>query len=910
MNPQTRSLLVQRVADSLAAIGPGSVFERFAVVLIEHMLGIELAQRGSSIGGSPIGGVLDATTADGRIAVEASILREYFAGSMNKPRRDIDHVLVLAPLAEDIYLLCSQRAPTGVIEAFTIEMAQRADMAGHRVHLMDSRAIAETIVDRLMLQDNAIDALSEHLPVLSDVRDDHPASLLAPSLTSLYVAHEAVDAELDRRIVTDHCVEVCGIGGIGKSQAAAACLARNKPRFDYSFWVSGRDIDSIGQLSAVQLRRGGAERNVSALLRRNRTFVVLDDADDALSADELARLCGRESRILVTRRSASPGAYSLPMMDEQDARELLGKELAIPPREEAFQAIWRSIGGHPLSLRLINSASRGGVSWDDLAGDCARVGRMADGGTPLAERILGRLRHLLGDELSVFVWAGQSHCDRAFLKSVIGPISLVTLEQFGLTAPESPSSVRIHDIVFTSLAVGEWLSPQRAAVIDGHLEAFIVKHIRDDGHGLQKIASQLRGKIARNVENGDRRPAFLYALAVIWTGSAVRVDLLPDPLQLAEELAHQSAATHEVAILVVVETIEARGRHIRQMAGSSAGREWASRNLPAYDLLTSMADLAPRQAAEIGHHRAKTLRILKRYDEAEEGFRTVVENFPLYDAKLQLVRMLTRRPEGQAEAKRHSLEIIAAYKRGEGVSASSFMALGDTLNGERTSWSGDIMDEHEELFLSEALYSAAAGVSQGYHSVASFVRALVWHAPERVEDLLLRLPEPTPLMLDDDQSRAGYAEIMFHAAMSGSEQSYLSRALEAYGALTSPDDYQKRKWGETLFKLGDLPAAEAMLEDVEDEEGRIWLAHNLSQVKLGLGKSDDALVLADEAVEGSTGANVKYRSSFLLQRIKVKLALGMDACGDIDEGCRHTANAGLLAEFAFLRQQWDTTATI
>lgn len=129
------------------------------------------------------------------------------------------------------------------------------------------------------------------------------------------------------------------------------------------------------------------------------------------------------------------------------------------------------------------------------------------------------------------------------------------------------------------------------------------------------------------------------------------------------------------------------------------------------------------------------------------------------------------------------------------------MALGDVLNGARQTWAGELIEQYEELFLSEALYSAAIGIPQGYHSVASFVRALVWHAPERVDSLLARLPEPTPLMLDDDQSRGGYAEIMLLAAGAGDEPIYLNRALEAFETLKAPNHYQKRKWGEALYKL-------------------------------------------------------------------------------------------------------------
>jgi len=903
MNPQTRNLLIQRIVDSLAVVGPGSVFERFAVVLVERMLGVSLVQRGSSIGGSPVGGALDATSADGRIAVEASIRKDYFVGDMKKPGGDLKHMLALAPLVEDAYLLCSRRAETGVIEAFNVEVAKRAEMVGRRLHLFDGRRIAEVIVDDLLLLDEAIDALSQHLPVLSDIRDDHPASLLAPPLSPLYVAHEEVDQELDRRLENDVCVEICGIGGIGKSQAAAACLARHRDRYDYAYWISGRDVERIELLSSVHLRRGGAERNVAAIMRKGSAFIVLDDASDAMTAQALVDMCGPNSRVLVTRRGGPPTAYSLPMFDEALSLELLGKDLDIQPSDADFRVIWGAVGGHPLSLGLVNAAARAGVPWEDLASDCASIGRLPDGGTLLADRILGRLRPLLGDELSVFVWAGQSHCDRAFLRSVVGPIAFANFERFGVTAPESAGAVRIHDIVFTALGVRDWLTAGRSARIDDELERFIVGHVRNDGNFVQRIASQLRRKIARIVEDGDRRPAFLYALAVVWSGSAVRVDLLPEPVEMAAELAGRQAHHHEIEILVVLETIEARGRHMRQQSGWHVAEEWLEAALPAYERLLSMKGLSRRQVAEIRHHRAKTLKAVKGYRDAEAEFRAVIADFPLPDSKLQLARIVSRRADGHEEARRLALDIVEEHARKRGVSSSTLMALGDLLNGNRATWAADVLANHEELFLNEALYAAASGVSQGYHSIASFVRALVWHAPERVSEVLERLPEPTPLLMDDDQSRAGFAEIMFHAATAGPEELYLPKALEAYEALSAPDDYQKRKWGETLYRLGRLDDAEDLLETVSDESGRIWLTHNLSQVKLAKGELQLALTLVDESVAGAVGADRKYRSSFLLQRAKVRLAMGEDPSDDIAEGRLETDHSGLLRVFDEIERQ-------
>lgn len=898
MNPQTRSLLIQRVIESLSILAPGSIFERFCVVLVERMQDVRLVHRGSSVGGSPVGGALDAVSEDGRIIVEASIEKGYFSGEMKKAWGDLDHTLALAPLAEDIYLLSSQRAQTGVIEAMVNSALQQDRMGARRLHLMDSRAIAEAIIDTLMLCDDAIDDLAEHLPVLAEIRDDHPASLKSPPLSALYVKNVKVDAELDQRLKVAQCVEIGGIGGIGKSQAAAACLLRSEHLFEYRFWVSGRDIDSIERLSSVPVQRGGAERNVSALLRRNRTFLVVDDANPSLAVEQLAALCGPNSRILITRQNPSTGAFAMPTMEETQACELLGKGLNTQPSKEEFQTIWRAVGGHPLSLVLLNAAACEGVPWNELTEDCANVANIPHNGARLADRILGRLKPALGEELCMFQWAGQSHCDRAFFRFVVGTLRLKAFERHGLTAPESEASIRIHDIVFTALNSLNWLTDEKARQIDSKLDAFILQQIRGNGHGLQLIASQLKGKIANNVENGDRRPTFLYALSMVWMGSSIQNHLLPNPLEDANRLKSLSAAKNEVAILVVLESIEAKERYFRQTSGDLAARAWLEEVLHAYGHLATMADLDARQTAEIKYHHAKTLRSLGKHADAECLFREVVATYPLNEAKLQLVRSCGSRLQGYETAQRYTSEIITAKLDSGNVSPSVLMALGDALNGARQTWAGQLIEEHEELFLSEALYSAAIGIPQGYHSVASFVRALVWHAPGRVQGVLARLPEPTPLMLDDDQSRGGYAEIMLLAA--NVDTTHLNRALEAFETLKAPAPYQKRKWGESLYKLGRFSEAETILETIEDKNGRIWLTHNLSQVKLELGKLEEALDLVSESIAGARGVNEKYRSSFLLQRAKVKVALRQDPTGDIAEGREYTNNRGLLEQFSAL----------
>ncbi|WP_421577457.1 hypothetical protein [Shinella sp. M31] len=881
MNPQTRNLLVKHIAEAVEAMGPAPLFERFAVLLVEHLLNVELFQSGSSISGNPVAGTLDATSADQRVVVEASALQTYFGQQMAKARNDLRHALELAPGAERILLVSSQRAPVGTIEHFVQDAARDPATADREIAVFDSRRIAEAIVDELVVKDNAMDALSELLPALDEVRDLHPYNLAAPVLDSRFVPRHDVDRELSRRVADSTCVEVAGLGGLGKSMAAAAFLRRHGGEFEYPFWVDARTIRGVEQLSAIPLRRGGADRNVLGLLKRHRCLVVLDDANEDLTLEALLDVCGPESKILVTRRRRTPGCYNLPLMESEEARLVIDAGLKSPIPDLAFAAITAAIGGHPLSLRLVNAAVRFGASWDEMIEDCPRVGSMADGEVLLAERVLGRLRPILSQELSVFVWAGQPNCDREFLKLVVGALGIRKLQEFGLTAPDSPSSVRLHDIVYSSLRTCDWLSPQQSKELDNALERYLTTQMRGDGHGLQTTAAQLRNRVLKLAVAGDRRPAFLHALLAAWSPHEIDPALLPVPAAKAAEIAGRGATDSDAEILLVLETIEALNRHEKHVNGYASAQAMLREALPVYAMLGGTSGLSPRQSAEIKHHLAKTLKLLRREDEALALFEEVVANFPLNEAKLQLVR-LHAKPGGYERATTLALEIIEAHRSGMGVTASVLMGLSDTLNGGRDRWSGEILSVHDEHLMSQALFSAASGVAQGYDALSAFARSWAWNAPERLQQLLSQLPEPTPFMLSDERSRAGYAEILYHAALMETGSGGADRALEAYESLRSPDAFQRRRWGEVLNMLGRFEESEILLQGIDDPDGRIWIANSLSQTKLGLGKTQEALALADEAIAGATGRNEIYRGSFLLQRAKALLALGKDPTAELE----------------------------
>lgn len=903
MNIQLRHLLIQRLTDVIAAMGPGPIFERFGVLLVSHLLDVEITHRGASISGNPVGGALDGLSPDGKIAVETSVRQDYFTGDPRKPRVDLAHVLTLAPQVEQIYLLASRRAPTGVIEQFVDEASRQNAMLGRSLRLLDGRAIAETIVDILLVRDHAVDELSAILPAIADIRDEHAATLSVPTLESSHISRPEVLSDLEGLHSKSRCVVISGMGGIGKSEIAAAYVEAHRSAFQFTLWLDARTIDRIELLASAPLRRGGAERNLLGLLGKYRCLLVLDDAPPSLTNEAIEGACGTGSRVIVTRRQRTAGAYEMPMLDASEARGLLGHSLSEPVPTEAFETIWQAAGGHPLSLRLINSSARRGTSWEDIILDCDHIGHEGDGNILLAERVLGRHRDLLRDELSVFAWAGQSTCDRDFLKSVAGPLGLRKLLDYGLTVPESWSSVRLHDIVHAALKAGDWLSERRAGELDGRLEGYILSRMRSDDHSLDSVVVQLRGFLERKVETGDRRTAFIYALISAWGASQVKPSALTDPHELAQSLAGRRGCDADAEIALTLETIEALHRHERHHLGVANARLRLRDRLPVFDTLLCMKDLTDRQTAEIVHHHGKARRILVEHERAMELFERSLEAFPLNEAKLQLLRLYAKDRSRANEAEALAVDIIRLAKEGRGVTSSVLLGLGETLNSTHTQWAEKLLLNEEEFFLDRAFRGAFANVPQAYEVLATFVRQKAWRAPASLPEFLSKLPEPSALMFDDDRACGAYAEIMYHAAAKVSLDVYGLRALQAYEAIRSPDPFQKRRWAETLLTIDRYDEAEKLLSGIIDSDGRIWVAHSLSRAKLGLGKLKEAKDLVDEALSGATGRHLQYRASFLLQRVKVRLAMAETPTDDLEEAMKLSDNASLTEELETLRSE-------
>ncbi|HEV2170033.1 MAG TPA: hypothetical protein VGR40_03745 [Candidatus Binatus sp.] len=343
------------------------MFERFGAKFLDHHLDVTLVHRGLNVQMNPVGRTIDNYDDASRTGAEYSIEQDYFVGQMDKASGDLTHVLEKHPGVVDIYLLSSRKAPEGVIPAYTQRVALWPGMVGRKLHLYDARRIAETIVDDLLLSDAAIDDLVEHLPSLANIIDDAAAALVMPRPDERHLLRPRVDQMIgDELAANGPVVVLSGIGGLGKSDAAIAYAAAHGADYKMLLWIDGERLRRVEDLKAVELWRGGKTRNVEGLMKSRQCLVIIDDSSDAIDRTALARICGLGTHVIVTRRVLAANDLEIPLLDGEEARAILDRDLAEPCPPHVFAQLIETLGGHrsvwPSSIASWRTAQLGTIS--------------------------------------------------------------------------------------------------------------------------------------------------------------------------------------------------------------------------------------------------------------------------------------------------------------------------------------------------------------------------------------------------------------------------------------------------------------------------------------------------------------------------------------------------------------------
>ncbi len=616
---------IKRLIENVEVIAPGPRFERFGGIFLDYYLGVPLGHRGLNALGNPVGYTVDTVSDQGDVAAEYTIEKTYFDGPMDKAWGDFEHARAHHPEAKHIFLLCTESAGPKRYDETVRQAGEYKRQYGVEIHTFDGRRIAETIVDHLMMNDTAVDRLAEFLPTLKQIRDEHEASHVVPDPGNGYLTRPAVETAIADAVAASPCVVVAGLGGSGKSQCVAAVAAAQRQQYDLIIWHDASQLQRLEQLHSLPVARSGVSRNVTALLRTLRCLLVLDDVRFVCDRASVAALCGPGSKVLITTRRADVAAYQILPLERETAREMLSRGISGGCPGEVFQAVWSTVGGHPLTLRLMNAAVEDGTTnWEDLVQDCQAVAEFVDHRQErIADRILKRLMPAFSRELSLFTWAGQPSCDRGLARQVIQPVGLRKLQTYCLTTPDAGASVRVHDIVYACLgSTPEVLGSARRRELNDAFDAYI-RLVYDRDLELVAVCYGMKRTLERLVREGDRRPAFLYCLLMAWDPTEVDPALIGDIAAYANSLA--GGQPHEpIAVSVALEAIETLYRHAKLATGIDTAKMHLRAALPIFDSLAQLRGLRVRSAVEIQHHRGKALNLIGETAEAVKAFESVL----------------------------------------------------------------------------------------------------------------------------------------------------------------------------------------------------------------------------------------------------------------------------------------------
>lgn len=848
MNPQTRKLLIKRLIPAIEVIGKD--FERFGHILLEYILRTPLEHTGENCLGFPISGVVDSSSSDGKVVAQYSAEEHYFSTGMPKAEKDIAQALQRRQNANLILLLSSQKDRPQIADDFIKERLGRPDMKGRHLKIWGAQRIAEYILDHVVFNDRAVERLSTYLPALTQIWEEAARDHLFPAPDPHHLARDMVSGEISARLNRDRVAIVGGIAGSGKSAAVKAYGAANRHKYDLLIWLDREEVRELRDLEAIPLVRGQEKRNVANLLRTRECLVVLDDVQATPDVASLVALCGPGSHILVTTRTTGSETYDMPPMDDTEARNLLNGSCQTSCPGEVFNTIWKTVGGHPLSLALMNAAVREGASWDDICRDCQEVGAFPDRNQALAERLVLRHRGMLEGPLSVFAWAGQSTCDAGFLREAIMPAGIRTLQSHALTAADRDSVLRLHDVIFSSLSSLRWWNADRQAELNEKLEVYLQRAAAANDLSLWSAAGNLRHRLEQLVKGGDRRPAYLPALLVIWTTKETLIHVLDDPIQKSAALAAAAQGIDPIEFRVLIETVEKR-YFVETARDWDSGKRFLEASLAVFDNLARLPNLTAEQIAEIHHHRGKALRWLHRYDDAMAQFEAVMAGpINLHATRLQLIRLYKRKGRN-TDAIQLGSEVLAAAEQTGEVSPSVLLAVMQDVPWGEGSARSKLLDPKHTFIEQTVIDYIEAGYDQAYATLAALARWWSKEKPDVLERVLRRIPALRPERANTDDLRYAFGDILLEGARVSEGDEAVSRqalALSCFESMASPESFHRQRQAELLLDMNRPAEAEQILASHRQRDTSGWIHRLMARVCLSQRKLPEALVYIDKAL--------------------------------------------------------------
>lgn len=897
-----RKQLTHQLLAALAAMS-ATDFELLGHELAEQITGVRLRHRGLSVSGNPSGYTVDSYSNGATVVAECGTDPDYFE-SLEKPKNDFEHALREAPQVETVLLLSNRVAGnTAMLDVAAWENEIRMT-TGILVDVYDARELVDVILDDILPRGRAA-MIAPHLEPIRHLLQEQAASHRVPAPRPGALPRRGLEARIKAELEAQRVVLLSGMSGLGKTETAVTVASDRESLRDRVVWVTSPKLNSAAELEAVDVAQVGLLENLRGMLETRSCFVVLDDiqTDRPLAEllQELTTVCGPDARMLITSQLGTGEANDFPMefLKPDEARALLEQDVNAPCPSELFESIWNAVGGHPLTLQLLNASAREEDGWDAVRLDVESVGTIPvpERRQSLANALVARAREAVEPALALFLWAGSSRIHEGFARAAVRPAMIRLLRRLAFVASDRPDTIRLHDIVWSSVSA---LQPPLEPNIDAlanDLHRFVRQLGSDDAGTLAlNHVARLHQRLLRElVSSGCYLDGHLYAWLHHLGPGPIGSNDLPDPVVRAEALVGSASLmpVDDFSVQVAVELAETAVRLVARNEELVSDTAAIAALVRPFDILLESDNVSREAKHHVQHHRAKALKRLRREGEAVTALESLLEDAGSIPAsRLLLGRMLTeprvahQRRDNGTRAKELLLGLLdEASEAPDRASVSVVLAAAELLR--RHVLRLDLQDAvrtYAELLEPMIVGASERGLEQGVLTFAALGEAWLRVDREQFFRIYCALPLPSWETIDPNE-REAWGELLKIVAdeLNGSEREqtleqavkFLLGANSRYGTSHAADAYVRLGRPQLA-----VDALERWFEHDTGARHDAWLLLRLSDAQAAAGQHEASLASAEEAWTRLRPSE-KHRAHFAEQ-----LAKRLEAVGRVDDACR------------------------
>jgi tetratricopeptide (TPR) repeat protein len=877
MTDSFRIKVIRDIVNELPGV-TGGRFEQLGYDLMTAIHPTEWMRRGTTIEGSPRGYTVDTSADGGSLVAEMSSDREYFDGELAKPVADFNHAIAEHPDAKRIWLLSAQEPGAGATTRVANLISKlRAENAGvGQLEILGARSIAEIIFAHLG-NERFVASLSKTLDCIGRLAEEYSFSHAVPDQPD-YIARVELETAITERLSRESFVFLRGISGAGKSALAARVSNNLRSTFENVIWLDAQTLTNLDHLADVDVRRTGTRHNILNLIRTTPCLLVLDDL--SVDGDRLKSLNLSASKILVTcQATGDPDAITVGDLNATESRALLLAHVSVD--DATVGRVLECIGGYPLLLRALGLLGRD-EGWPAVLECCEdAVSSIEDERhEKVCQRILARHRGSIATELQFIRWSASPRFHSELARACVSSRAVSNLEKRGFLSATNFGIARVHDIVYRAIVAVVDVEPESSSKFRERLETLVRADCDSEQDLLHRLA-RLHGALFKRLAREHRAPSFVYAVALAREGDD-SIDLLGSPVAEAEAVvARGDTSGMMLELRSIIEAVEALFTLRSAKFGPESARSALTEDILAFERLLAAEFLRPEQRFMFTHHRAKMLERLQRYEEAENGFRTLLGQDPTYSAaRIQLARLLAK--DGRRrEAVEECRTILAARDRDP--TSVSINVLLESLRCMANAGAEDLPSLERHIMVGLA---AAREVDRAlaYRLIASVAQKAWFPAPEMVlrmfESVQWRDSVPAPHERFDwaqAHKLAAKAEGLVEKPDEQRRREFLTVADEMYEKVEAPKQFQLVQHAECLLLMRRFADADGRLEEVLSNARDGWWEQRKAQAQHGLGALDDAFRWINAAI---ANLGSKAPSAFFADRARIRRSLGDSSAAD------------------------------